>query len=156
MAPPAPLRSPFFNYSEACKARWIRRRRASLAPVRAYGVLMGLYEDVAPPCGGLSGASGKSRSACRPRAFASSGERTSVISVAFSQSSQRIARSAPPGCAHAWSFGTGSEDPQAGACKTLLPRDPRRPAFLYVGEPLIASHDSSVPYPDSLTRPGRT
>ena len=27
-------------------------------------------------------------------------------------------------------------------------RDPRRPAFLYVGEPRLARHDLSVPYPD--------
>jgi hypothetical protein len=67
-----------------------------------------------PPRGDDKGAYGRSRNACRPRAFASSGERTRVISVAFSQSSHRIATSAPPRCARTSSFGTGSEDPQSG------------------------------------------
>ena len=61
------------------------------------------------------GASGRSRRACRPRAFASSGERTRVTSDALSQFTHRIAMSAPPpGCAKASSLGTGSEEPQSG------------------------------------------
>src|SRR5919199_3154241 len=51
----------------------------------------------------------------RPRAFASSGERTRVTSDALSQFTHRIAMSAPPpGCARASSFGTGSEEPHSG------------------------------------------
>jgi hypothetical protein len=46
--------------------------------------------------GGRQGASGRSPNECRPRASASSGERTRAISEALSHSSQRIATSAPP------------------------------------------------------------
>ena len=54
------------------------------------------------------------------RRFASSGERTRAISVALSQSSQRIVTSAPPPeRARTSSFATGSEDPQSGQVSAL-------------------------------------
>jgi hypothetical protein len=69
---------------------------------------------------GCQGASGRSCNECRPRAFASSGVRTRAISVALSQSSQRIVTSAPPPeRARTSSFGTGSEDPQSGQVRPL-------------------------------------
>ena len=66
--------------------------------------------------GDSQGVSERSPSAWpRPRAFASSGDRTRVISDALSQSTHRIAMSAPPPeCTLTSSSGTGSEEPQSG------------------------------------------
>jgi hypothetical protein len=67
---------------------------------------------------GFQGASGRSRSACRPKALASSGERTRVTSDALSQFTHRIAMSAPP-LGHARASGTGSEEPLSGQARSF-------------------------------------
>src|SRR5215208_6304371 len=67
------------------------------------------------PFGERQGTCGRSPSECKPRAFASSGERARAISDAPSHSSQRIETSAPPSeCARTSSLGTGSDPPQSG------------------------------------------
>jgi hypothetical protein len=71
--------------------------------------------------GGSQGVSERSPSAWpRPRAFASSGERTRVTSDALSQFTHRIAMSAPPPeCTLTSSSGTGSEEPQSGQLRSF-------------------------------------
>ena len=101
----------------------LRYSVALLRLSREVGVSAGSPPSSDPgPClwGAAQGASGRSRRECRPRAFASSGERTRAISVALSQSSQRIVTSAPPPeHVRASPFGTGSEDPQSGQVRPL-------------------------------------
>ncbi len=68
-----------------------------------------------------------------------------VTSEALSPFMHRIAMSAPPSeCVWASPSGTGSEEPQSGQVRPLLPRDPRRAASLPVREPFPAGHAASV------------